>query len=589
MSEETQTNYSKSTILKKFFQKYIKPRGKVFFPIQLLHMLGAVLTLIPPLILRKIIDQALPNQALGQLFTLVLWALGVYILKAVINGLKIFWGHKAAQKVTRDMRNDLYSHYQNLSLPFHDNKKTGELISRVIDDLNVLQEFIHHGPEGVIGSLTLMVGTVGILFSLNIQLTLVSLIFVPFLILFSCYLLSKMHTAFRQTRENKADMSDRLEDNLAGVKVIKAFAQEEFEESRFAEANEKHKEARINAIRYLSFLFPGSDLLNATGILAVLSYGGYLVVEGSLTVGTIVAFYGYLLQFKGPILRLVHVNERLSRFFASVERFFAHLEINPTIQNNTQNYTQKEIKGAVEFNNVSFSYEDGEQVLDGINLDVESNKTIALVGPSGAGKTSLVRLIPRLYEVDSGEVRVDGVDVQNWNLQSLRDSIAMVMQDDYLFSDSIAENIAYGRPDASREEIIDVAKQANAHEFINDLSAGYETTVGQRGVKLSGGQRQRVSIARAFLKDPSILILDEATSSVDLHTERLIQEAINRVTSGRTTFIIAHRLATIINADEILFLEDGIIKERGQHEELLAKEGKYFDFYNLQFENEATN
>ena len=583
-----ENNFSYKDLLLRFYKKYIAERKKTFIVIQILHAIGAILVLLPPLILRQIIDEAIPGGVFADVLFLVGLALAIYLFQAVVDKIKIYHGHKMAQIITRDMRNDLYYQYQKLSLSFHDEKKTGELMSRVIDDLNMLQEFVHHGPEGFIGSSVQLLGTIVILFSLSPRLTIVSLIFVPFLAFFSYLLLTRMHQAFRKTRERKAELSDRLEDNLAGVKVIKAFANEEYETDRFFEKNNAHKEARLTAVKYISLLFPGSNLLNSLGILTVLGYGGYMSINNMMTVGTVVAFYGYLMQFSQPILRLVHINERLSEFFASIERFFAHLEIAPEIDDKKDvEVIPENINGDVKLENVTFSYNQQETVLKDLNLAVDKEKTVALVGPSGAGKTSIVRLIPRLYEVDAGEILIDGVNVKEWSLKELRNSIAMVMQDDYLFSTTIAANISYGKPEASKEEIITAAKEANAHEFITEFEDGYNTSVGQRGLKLSGGQRQRISIARAFLKDPEILILDEATSAVDLQTEKLIQEAVDKVTAGRTTFIIAHRLSTIINADQIVFLDDGKIKEQGTHQELIKKQGSYYDFYKMQFENEA--
>lgn len=625
-------------LIKRFYREYLKPNLRVYLPLQIGHVVAAILVLIPPLLLRSIIDDALMSGDVSQVINLTLMALGVFGAIALLRGLKSYYGHKTAQKVVYDMRNDLYSHFQELPMKFHDNKKTGELIARLIDDLNRLQEFVHHGPEGLFTAATQITGTLIILFFLNIPLTLVSLAFTPLLVIYGWYLMGRMHKAFRKVRSKKADMTDRLEDNLSGVKIIKVFANELFERGRFAEENIEHFEARRKAVKYIAILGPGAYFLNSLGLVLTLGYGGYLVMEGVISAGTLAAFYTYLLGFRGPMLRLIHINEGLSRFLASIERFFDHMDIKPAIFSKSGSVTaddvaeeeeekteemeemeenkergsilegeerlelvqdlenvegdkiKKEqvhekvpIPGRVTFDHVDFSYGESEQVLKDVDFDVPPKKSVALVGPSGSGKTTIVRLIPRLYDVDDGSVKVDEIDVKNWNLKELRNSIAMVLQDDFLFSGTIKENISYGRPDAMEDEVLKMAEEANVDQFAKDMPDGYETQVGQRGIKLSGGQRQRISIARALLKDPEILILDEATSSVDSHTEKLIQEAIDRVSEGRTTFTIAHRLSTIVDADEILFIEDGQIEERGTFDELMDKGEKFQHFYDLQF------
>ncbi|MEF8874931.1 MAG: ABC transporter ATP-binding protein [Candidatus Thermoplasmatota archaeon] len=629
-------------LVKRFSKEYLRPNLKVYLPVQIGHVVTAVLALIPPLILRRIIDDAVLNGDMGAVIDLSLIALGVFAAIAIGRGFRSYYGHKTAQKIVYDMRNDLYGHFQDLPMKFHDEKKTGELIARLVDDLNRLQEFVHHGPEGFLTASTRILGTLIILFTLNIPLTLVVLAFAPLLLVYGWFLMRKMHQAFREVRSKKAEMTDRLEDNLSGVKIIKAFSNELFERGRFAEENLEHFEARTVAVKYISMLGPGAYFLNSLGLVLTLGYGGYLVMENTLTPGTLAAFYTYLVGFRGPMLRLIHINEGLSRFLASVERFFDHKDIEPDIYSTSEALTSDEvvseekerkkekveteeesdekrsilegeerleliqdlenvdekkiekekatekakIPGRVTFEHAYFSYDEEESVLEDVHFDVPSQKSVALVGPSGSGKTTIVRLIPRLYDVDEGSVKVDGVDVSDWDLKELRNSIAMVLQDDYLFSGTIKENISYGRPEASEEKVMDMAEKANVDKFAEDMPEGYETEVGQRGIKLSGGQRQRISIARALLKDPEILILDEATSSVDSHTEKLIQEAIDRVSEGRTTFTIAHRLSTIVDADEILFIEEGRIKERGTFDELMERGEKFSHFYDLQFGDE---
>ena len=587
--DQVYKDYSKGYLLKRFYRDYLRPNLREYVPVQVLHVLGALAGLVPPLLLRRLIDNAIPAKNLGMLITLSLWAFGAFSAIALIRFIRNYFGHRIAQKVVFDMRNDIYGHFQKLPLKFHDRKKTGELMSRIIDDLNVLQEFIHHGPEGFLEATTTISGVLVILFLLNVPLTLIALSFTPFLVIFALSLIKRMHHAFRRNREAKGKLNDRLEDNLAGMKIIKSFANEDYEMERFFEKNEEHYDARASAIKYFSTLGPVSYFLNSFGLILTIGYGGYLVYQGSLTAGTVVAFYTYLIRFRAPILRMVQISQRLSRFFASTERFFSHLDIEPDIAQTAGGFTKPrgKVEGKIEYENVSFDYSDGETVLRDINLKVEPKQTVALVGPSGAGKTTLVRLIPRLYDIKKGSVKVDGVDVKDWNLRHLRRNIAMVMQDDYLFSGTVTENISYGKPDVTREEIERYAGEANVDEFISDLPNGYETDIGQRGVKLSGGQKQRISIARALIQDPRILILDEATSSVDTYTEKLIQEAIDKVSRGRTTFTIAHRLSTITNADKILFVRAGEIIERGNFEKLMEEKGEFYEFYQLQFEHMA--
>jgi len=585
-TDDMYKDYSKLYLLKRFYRDYLKPNIRHYLPIQVLHVVGALVGLVPPLLLRNLIDDAIPAQNIGRITLLSLFGFGAFSLVALIRFLRNYFGHRVAQKIVFEMRNDIYDHFQKLPMKFHDKKKTGELMSRIIDDLNVLQEFVHHGPEGVLQASTTIIGVLVILFLLDVPLTLLALSFTPFLVVFALMMIKRMHRAFRRNREAKGKLNDRLEDNLAGMKVIKSFASEDYEMERFFERNEEHYDARASAIKYFSTLGPVSYFLNSFGLVLTIGYGGFLVYQGSLTAGTIVAFYTYLTRFRAPILRMVQISQRLSRFFASTERFFSHLDIEPDIIRTAGGFKKDrdEVKGEVEYDHVYFDYNEGEEVLSDINIKVKPKQSVALVGPSGAGKTTIVRLLPRLYDVNRGSVKLDGIDVKDWDLRYLRKNIAMVMQDDYLFSGTVRENISYGKPGVTDEGVIKYAREANVDAFVKEFPEGYDTDIGQRGVKLSGGQKQRISIARALIQDPKILILDEATSSVDTSTEKLIQEAIDKVSRGRTTFTIAHRLSTITNADIILFVKKGKIIEKGKFEELMEQQGEFYKFYQLQLE-----
>ena len=568
--------------LREFAANYIKPRIGIFSLVQFLHVVGVGLLLTPPLIIRAVLDTAIPQKDFRLLLIYSGAIVIIYTLFAAIAGVKEYWGHEVAQRATSQLRNDLYGHFQKLSMSFHDRKKTGELLARVVDDINIIQEVIHHGPEAIIMAVVMVTGSAGVLIYLNWRLGLVALAIIPFLLVYASKMCSRMWDRFREVRKRKASLSDEVEENLAGIQIIKAYGAEGREAEAVANENESHYESRMSVIKWVSLLFPGAMLINNVGLAAVLLYGGYLTIEGVVSIGTLAAFVFYLHRFLQPIIRLVIMLEQGGRFFASLERFSEYMAIEPDIQDKPDAVDLTDVQGEVAFEEVYFKYEE-ETVLKGVSLVARPGQTVALVGPSGAGKTTIMRLIPRFYQPYEGSIRIDGTDIRDARLRSLRSHMAMVMQDDFLFSGTVAENIGYSKPGASREEIIEAARVANADVFVEEMADTYDTEIGKRGVKLSEGQRQRISIARAVLKDPQILLLDEATSSVDPETERLIQKALERLCEGRTTFAIAHRLSTIFRADKILFVKHGEITEWGTHQELISSGGEYARFFEIQF------
>jgi len=569
-------------LLLRFYREYIRAYKGKFLIIWFLHVLFAAALIIPPYLIKQLIDEGIANKNLNLILVLASIVIGIYALVALIDKVRVFWGHIIAQKITYNLRNDLYSHLQKLSFSFYDNTKTGELISRIIDDLNVVEEVLYHGPDNVITSGCTLLFAGVMVFYLNWKLALASLTVMPAIAVPAYFISLSMFKGFREVRKRKASLAGRVEDNLSGIRIIQSFVREDYEMERFAKENKEHYRSRVNVIGFMSWLFPVSISILGISLAIAAGYGGYQVISGGMTVGALIAFIMYLQRFLFPLLTLAMMSEMVTRFLASIERYFKYMDMHPDIKDFPRAIGLHKVRGDIQFKNVWFKY-DKEVILKGINLHIRPGETIALVGPSGSGKTTITRLIPRFYEPYKGKILLDGKDIKKIKLRSLRANIGMVMQNDYLFSDSLINNIAYGRLSASREEIIEAAKQANVHQFAKELPEGYETELGERGVKVSEGQAQRITIARAILKDPPILILDEATSSVDSETELLIQQALARLMKDKTCIVIAHRLSTILGADRILFVENGQIVEEGNHEKLLGKGGRYAHFYNLQF------
>jgi ATP-binding cassette subfamily B protein len=570
----------------RFLRVYVGPHERKFILVQCMHVAATVLMLVPPLLIRYVLDDVIPGRAYAALVPCAGGMVAIVGLWALLHGFKEYWGHDVAQRITSRLRTDLYGHLQKLSMGFHDSKKTGELLSRTVDDINVIQEFTHHGPEAVVIGVVTLLGTGALLLYLDWHLAIVALCLVPLQIIVARRPVGNMLRQFKRVREEKAALSSVLEENLSGVRIIQAFTSEEKEHGNVTEATESHYRTRMGAIRYISMLFPLTMFVNTLSVAAALLYGGIQAMSGSLEGGTLVAFVLYLQRFHQPMLRMMMMAERAGDFFAGMERFFEYVDMEPDIADRPDARDLVECCGEVRFDGVCFRYDD-RPILEDVTFGAQHGQMVALVGPSGAGKTTITRLIPRFYDPLAGRVLVDGADVRDLKLSSLRSHIGIVMQDDFLFSGTVAENVGYGRPGASREQIEEAARLGNAAPFVEQLPDGYDTVIGKRGVKLSEGQRQRVSIARALLKNPQILILDEATSSVDSETERLIQEAIERLRAGRTTIAIAHRLSTILSADRILFIDSGRITERGSHEELMALNGAYARFYRVQFGEHA--
>jgi ABC-type multidrug transport system fused ATPase/permease subunit len=542
------------------------------------------LSLLPPLFQREIVDHVIGNRDLSRLSLLVAGMIGVYALSGLTEFGDQFIRHALGERFLFDLRVRIYDYLQRLSLSFFECTSTGELMSRVTNDVNALEQFITHGVVLTTVDLLRLVGVSVVLIALDWRLALVVLIPVPIIGFGLRRFNQQVRPIYRRVRDRLGDINTRLQDDLAGIRVIQAFGQEDAELVRFRSVSERYYRERVQAIRAWSSFFPGISFIAAVGGVLVLGVGARMIVNGQLTLGTLVAFLAYIASFYDPIRRLTDVDNTFQHAIAAAERIFELLDVTPDIQDVPDALVLDKIKGEVAFDDVHFHYGDGDEVLHDIEFHIAPGQVVALVGPSGAGKTSIASLLCRFYDPTHGHIRVDGYDLRQVQLRSLRRHVAVVLQDTFLFNTSVRDNLLYGKPDASEEEIIAAAQAAYAHEFIEQLPQGYDTEIGERGVKLSGGQRQRLALARAILTDPRILILDEATSSVDAEAEYLIQQALEEVMKGRTSLVIAHRLSTIRNADQIIALHDGRISEVGNHYELLARGGLYSQLYQRQLE-----
>jgi ATP-binding cassette subfamily B protein len=485
-------------------------------------------------------------------------------------------------KMEYDMRAEIFAHMQKLSFAFYDDAKVGQLMSRITSDLFDITELLHHGPENIILSVLKITGAFLILVNINGWLAFAAFLVIPFMFLFAYFLNKKMRRAFRRNREKIADINAQIEDNLSGIRVVKSFANEDIENQKFRAGNDGFLSAKKNSYRYMGSFQAGVGVFTTLIQVNVILAGGILIAYQRMNVSDLITFLLYIGVFTDPIRTLVDFTEQFQNGYSGFERFREIMDMEPDIEDAPDAVELTNVKGNITFEDVSFQYKDGsDNVLNHVSLDVPAGSYMALVGSSGAGKTTLCSLIPRFYDVTGGRVCIDGTDIRSVTLKSLRNHIGMVQQDVYLFSGTIYENILYGKPDATREEVIAAAKNANAHDFIMSFPDGYETDIGQRGIKLSGGQKQRLSIARVFLKNPPILIFDEATSALDNESEKVVQDSLEKLAKNRTTFVIAHRLTTIQNAQKILVLTEEGIAESGSHEQLLAKGGIYEKLYHM--------
>ena len=566
---------------------YYKPYKLLFFSDLFFAVLGALITLIIPLVVRYITNEVVYYDG-GQALKTILALGGVMVVLVLVemgcNYYISYYGHMMGVKMEGDMRRDIFEHYQKLSFTFFDNRKVGELLSRITSDLFEITELLHHGPEDVIISIIKLVGAFTILIHINVPLTIVTFICIPFMLILGIYFNRKMKRAFKQNRKRVAEINTRIEDSLSGVRVVKSFANEEIEIEKFQEGNHNYILSKKDSYRYMAGYHSSIGAMTTMVTVIVIVVGGRLMTTGTIKATDLITFLLYINNFIEPVRKLINFAEQFQNGYSGFERFMEIMSIEPDIQDANDAVAVKELKGNINFENVSFRYESThEEVLRNVDLNVEAGDYVALVGASGVGKTTLCSLIPRFYEVSEGAIRIDGMDIRKMKQANLRSQIGIVQQDVYLFAGTILENIRYGKPDATDEEVVLAAKRANAHDFIMSFPNGYNTDIGQRGVKLSGGQKQRLSIARVFLKNPPILIFDEATSALDNESEQVVQQSMEELAKNRTTFVIAHRLSTIRNAKRILVLTENGIEEEGTHEELLTKNGAYAALYQLQF------
>lgn len=571
----------------KAFIKYYKPYKKLFLTDMFCALTLSGIDLIFPLLVGYLMDEVYILQDTTTIFKYIgivggiLFAL--YVIKYFCQYYITSWGHIMGTYMEADMRKELFSHLEKLSFSYYDEVNTGKLMSCIVNDLFDISEFAHHGPEDIFISIIKVVGTFTILSFVNIKMTLILVFFTVIMFYFSLHYNRKMKRVFAANREKIAGVNAITQDSLGGIRVVKSFANEAIEMDKFTEGNEAFVKTKISSYLIMGKYHSGNSFFQSLLYLCAVLVGGLFITRGEMSLSELTVYILYINTFLAPVQKLVDFTEQLQKGMTGFERFLKIMNTKPEIEDAKDAAETGQVHGDIEFRDVSFGYDD-ETILSNINMSIPAGKTVALVGPSGSGKTTFCSLIPRFYEVSSGSILIDGKDVRKVTQSSLRDAIGIVQQDVYLFGGSIKDNISYGNPLASDEAIIEAAKKANIHEFIMSLPQGYDTYVGERGVRLSGGQKQRISIARVFLKNPPILILDEATSALDNESERYIQKSLDILAKNRTTIVIAHRLSTIKNADEILVLTPEGIAERGAHEELLNQEGIYAHLYNMQFE-----
>ncbi|EOU1912300.1 ABC transporter ATP-binding protein [Clostridium perfringens] len=566
-------------MLKRFI-RYYKPYKKLFILDLLAAFLVSACDLFYPMITRNIINDVIPNKQIKLLFVFAIVLTLIFLIKVGLNYFMQYWGHVVGVRMQADMRRDLFDKLQDMPNKYFDNNKTGVIMSRIINDLLDISELAHHGPEDLFISLVMLVGSFIILCTINVPLTIITFAIIPFLLFYTIHKRNKMKKAFKETRVKTGEVNATIENSISGVRVTKSFGNKAYEMEKFDKSNGIFKKAREHAYKAMAEYFSGMFFLVDMLELIVLIAAGYFTYLGKINVGDFAAYLLYIKIFLQPIRKLINFNEMFQNGMSGFERYEEIMnEENEKEIPNAKDL--KDVKGKITIKDVTFRYDNKESILENFNLDIEAGKMVALVGPSGGGKTTICNLIPRFYDYESGQIFIDDVDISTVTLKSLRENIGIVQQDVFLFTGTIKENIMYGNPNATDEEVIEAAKNACLHDFIMGLEDGYDTFIGERGVKLSGGQKQRISIARVFLKNPAILILDEATSALDNVTEYEIQKALEELSKDRTTLVVAHRLSTVKNSDEIVVLTDKGIEERGTHEELIKLGGVYSNLHNL--------
>jgi ATP-binding cassette, subfamily B, putative efflux pump len=577
------------------YMQFVRPYKWYIIATMIIGMIKFAIPLLIPLLLKYVVDEIIGNTKLPMSVKIerLWWALAVMLvifvlIRPIVEYYRQYFAQWTASKVLYDIRNRLFTHMQKLSFTYYSNHRTGEIISRVINDVEQTKDFIITGLMNLWLDMATIIIALAIMIKMDLELTLISISMLPLYALSVKYFFGRLRQRTRMRSQALAELQAYLHERVQGMPVIKSFAIEEEEQKRFSEQNNNFL---TKALMHTSWNAKSFSVVNTVTDIApiiVIVYAGYQVLLGHITVGTLVAFVGYIDRLYSPLRRLVNSSTTLTQSFASMDRMFEFLDETYDIADAPNAIDCKEVKGDIVFDNVTFAYHKNEPpVLRDISFSVKAGETIALVGMSGGGKSTLVSLIPRFYDVTKGRILLDGIDIRDIRVRSLRDKIGIVFQDSFLFSDSVKENILLGKPDATDEEVIAAAKAANAHDFIMNLPDGYDTKVGERGIKLSGGQKQRIAIARVFLKNPPLLIFDEATSALDLESEHYIQEAMERLAKNRTTFIVAHRLSTITHADRIFLIEDGKIVESGTHDELMAKKGQYYHLFTIQQLNSA--